>query len=221
MIAAAFDAKQKLLALSAILAILGSALWIYRTEFRLPGINVPLQESVGQVMAEETSRLMGHSGDLVIVTADTSSSPELKVQIEAFEKQLKRLGGITIAERVALDPGDDSKYRPGAGLSAKRFLKIVRKHHRAGAIVSFVGAPHLSDAELEQVKSAPKFIAETHSPEKLANLFEKKVLLAAVVPRYEFPAPGPRKPRTQREWFERYFQVLAPGKDLPKQDELP
>jgi len=221
MITAAFDAKQKLLALSALLAILGSAFWIYRTEFRSPGINVPLQEAVGQAMAKETSHLLGNSGNLVIVTAETSGIPELKVQVEAFEKELKRLGAITITDKVALDPGEESKYRPGAGLSAKRFLKIVRKHHRAGAIVSFVGAPHLSDAELEQLKSAPKFIAETHSPEKLVNLFEKKVLLAAVVPRYEFPAPGPRKPRTRSEWFERYFQVVAPGKDLPKQDELP
>src|SRR5689334_19413130 len=120
MISAAFDAKQKLLALSALVAILGSALWIYRSEFRFPGVNVPLQESVGQVMAEQTSRVMGHSGGLVIVTADTKNAPELKVQIEAFEKQLKQLGGITILERVALDPGEDSsKYRAGAGLSAK------------------------------------------------------------------------------------------------------
>src|SRR5215471_12039395 len=101
MITAAFDAKQKLLALSALLAILGSAFWIYRTEFRLPGINVPLQEAVGQVMAKETSQLLGNSGSLVIVTAETKNVPELKVQVEAFEKELKRLGGVTITERLA------------------------------------------------------------------------------------------------------------------------
>jgi len=221
MILAAFDAKQKLLALSALLAILGSALWIYRTEFLAPGFNVPLQEAVGQAIAQETSRMVGHTGGVVIVSTDTSHAPELKVQIEAFEKQLKRLGAITVTEKVVLDPGDDPKYRPGSGLSAKRFLKIVRKHHRASAIVSFVGAPHLSDVELGQLKSVPKFIAETHSPEKLINLFEKKILLAAVVPRYEFPAPGPRKPKTSREWFDHYFQIIAPGADLPKPDEAP
>ncbi len=120
-----------------------------------------------------------------------------------------------------LDPGDNPKYRPGSGLSAKRFLKIVRKNAGADAIVSFVGAPELSDEELAQMKSVPKFIAEAHSPEKFTNLLEKKILLAAIVPRYEFPAPGPKKPATGRQWFDHYFQILRPESPPPKQDELP
>jgi hypothetical protein len=221
MLSAGFDAKQKLLALSALFVILGSGLWIYRTEFGPPNINIPLHQAVGEVMAEETSRLVGHAGSVVIVTTDSPQARELKIQVEAFQKQLKRLGGITVKETVTLDPGDNPKYRAGAGLSGKRFLKIVRKNPGASAIVSFVGAPQLSDAEIAQLKSTPKFIAETHSPEKLMSLFQKKILSAAIVPRYEFPAPGPRKPHTGREWFEHYFQILASETGVPNQTELP
>ncbi len=221
MIASALDAKQKLLALSALIAILGSALWIYRTEFGAPNINVPLHQAVGQSMAVETSRLVGHRGGIIIVTTDTAHAPELKVQVQAFEKELKRIGDITVKEKVTLDPGDNPKYRPGSGLSAKRFLKIVRKHPGTDAIVSFVGAPQLSEVEIAQLKSIPKFIAETHSPDKLVSLFQKKILLTAIVPRYEFPAPGPRKPQTGPQWFERYFQIVATEGQAPHPDENP
>lgn len=213
--------KQALVGAGAILAILISAGWIYWYEFGSAKENVQLHYAVGQVMAEETARLVGHTGKIAVVTVDHRTAPELKMQIDAFEKQLKLLGQITIKDMVVLDPGDNPKYRPGAGLSAKRFLKIVRKNPSVDAIVSFVGSPELTDQELAQMKTAPKFIAETHSPEKLVKLLDKKILLSAIVPRYEFPAPGPRKPKTSREWFDRYFQILSPETALVKGDDAP
>ena len=221
MLAAAFDAKQKLIALSAVLVILGSGLWIYRREFGPPEINVPLQKAVGETMAEQTAHVVGRAGTVVLVTTELRVAPELKVQIEAFQKRLEKLGGITVKETLTLDPGDNPKYRPGSGLSAKRFLKIARKHPSASAIVSFVGAPELSESELAQLQSTPRLIAETHSPDKLVNMFDKKILLAAVVPRFEFPAPGPQKPKTGHDWFDRYFQIVGSGAQLPKVDETP
>ncbi len=201
--------KQKLTALGALLAIAASALWIYWREFATPQFNVPLHQAVGQVMAEETARLVGHSGTVLIVAMDTGKAPELKVQLDAFEKRLKALGQITVKDRLLLDPGENPKYRPGSGLSAKRFLKVARKNLGADAIVSFVGAPELTDAELARMKSAPIFIAEAHSPERLIPLLEKKILQVAIVPRYEFPAPGPRKPETDRQWFDNKFQIVT------------
>jgi hypothetical protein len=213
--------NQIFMAAAAISAIVASAAWIYWFEFGTPNQSTQLQRAVGQVMAEETTRLVGHLGKIVVVTVDKRTAPELKLQMAAFQKQLKVVGGITIKDTVTVDPGENAKYRPGAGLSAKRLLKIVRKNPGADAIVSFIGAPELSEQELAQMKTAPKFIAETHSPEKLVNLLEKKVLLSAVVPRYEFPAPGPRKPETSRQWFDRYFQILSPETALAKGDGTP
>jgi hypothetical protein len=214
-------AKRRLLLWGAIAAIIGSALRIYYVQFAAPEVNLELHQAVGRVMAEETVHLVGHNGKVVIVTVNLSGAPELKVQVDAFEKHLKLLGGVSVKEKVVLDPGDNLKYRPGAGLSAKHFLKIARKSAGADALVSFVGAPQLSDAEFQQMKSVPKFIAETHSPEKLGNLFQKKLLLVAIVPRYDFPAPGPRKPQTGRQWFDRYFQIVVPDSPLPVEEATP
>src|SRR5262249_1029676 len=155
------------LVVSAFVAILASAIWIYHFEFRASDENAPLHQSVGHALADETCRILGHRGDIVIIAMDTRHSPELKIQMDEFEKRLKQVGGITTKDKVILDPGENPKFRPGSGLSAKRFLKIVRKHSGVDAFVSFVGAPELLDEDLAQLKSGPKLIAETHSPEKL------------------------------------------------------
>ena len=213
--------KQKLMVAACLVVILASAAWIYQFEFRTPETNAPLHQAVGMALADETARVIGHHGNIVIVTMDTRKCPELKLQMDAFDRDVKRIGGITTKDRVVLDPGENPKFRPGSGLSAKRFLKIARKHPGADAIVSFVGVPELSDQDLAQLKSAPKLIAETHSPEKLINLLEKKVLVAAIVPRFDFPAPGPRKPETSRQWFDHYFQILTPESALPLANDSP
>jgi hypothetical protein len=215
------SSRSRWIVLAAVLAIVLSGIWIYRFEFTSPELNLPLHQSIGSVMAEETFRQVGHLGKIAIVTMDTRRAPELKVQQDAFQKRLKLLGSVTIADKVILDPGENPKYRPGAGLSAKRFLKIARKHAGVDAIVSFVGAPELSEEELKQLKGSPKFIAETHSPERLVNLLDKKLLMSAVVPRYEFPAPGPRQPQTARQWFDHYFQIVHADTVLPGLDESP
>jgi len=213
--------SPKLVLAAALLTILGSALWIYHYEFGTTETNVPLHQSVGQALADETERVIGRHGNIVLVTMDPRHSPEIRIQMQAFEKDIKNLGGVTIKDKVVLDPGENPKFRPGSGLSAKRFLKIARKHPGADAIVSFVGAPELTDQELAQLKSTPKLIAETHSPEKLLNLLEKKVMLSAIVPRFEFPAPGPRKPETSKQWFDHYFQILTPETPVPAADTAP
>jgi len=213
--------KQKLTACVAIIVILVSAFWIYRTQFAGHTENDRLHQAVGQVIAEETSRLVGHTGKIVVVMTDNRTAPELKIQIAAFKKQLTRLGAISIKDTLVLDPGDNPKYRPGAGLSAKRLLKIARKNADANAIVSFVGAPELTDQDLAQMKTGPKLIAETHSPEKLTNLLDNKILVSAIVPRFEFPAPGQRKPQTSRQWFDRYFQIVSAETALVKGDSAP
>ena len=212
---------QKLLLVGSVLAIVASAVWIYHYEFGSSGVNVALQQSVGQRLAEETARVVGRPARIVLVTVNIPAAPELKVQLDAFQKRLKTFGGVTVQEKVVLDPGDNPKYRAGAGLSAKHLLKIIRKHPGVDAIVSFVGAPELSDQDVAQFKTIPRLVAETHSPEKLVNLLDKKILICAIVPRFEFPAPGPRKPHTDREWFDRYFQVITPDSHLTVVEDSP
>jgi hypothetical protein len=204
--------KSWLLAVACILATVASAAWIYRTELAAPKFKVPLHRAVGQVMAEEVSRLLGQRGEVVLISIETTKVPELKVQIEEFEATLKRIGNVKIKKTYHLETEGKAKYGVGAGLSGRRFVRIVNKNLDADALVSFVGAPNLSNEELQEIPKRPKFVAESRSAEKLNKLFESKVIDLAIVSRFTFPAPIEGKPTTLREWFDKYFEIATPDR---------
>src|SRR5882724_10225758 len=108
-------AKNTLLAVASVLVIAASTAWIYYQEFKAPKHNVALHERVGQVMAEQTAKLLGPKGRLVLVTIPTGSEPELRTQLEAFRRALKGLGSYDLKEHE-LDTKDQAKYSLGAGL---------------------------------------------------------------------------------------------------------
>jgi hypothetical protein len=209
--------KNILLAVSSVLAISASATWIYFHEFKKPKHNVALHQRVGEVMAEQTSGLIGPKGRLVLITIPTATEPELRTQLDAFRRALKIRGDYEIKDHE-LDTKDQPKYGLGAGLSGRRFVRTVKNNPKADAIVSFVGAPKLSAEDLAELPKIPKFIAESRSPDHLPKLFEKQVLQVAIVSRFAFPAPGPLDPKTPQEWFNKRFQVVAAdtAKTLPK-----
>jgi len=200
--------KEVLLVVGSLAVIAGAGYWIYYREFKQPKHNVILHRKIGEVMAEQTAKAVGKKGRLVLVTIPTRPEPELATQLEAFKQTLKRLGDYDLRENE-LDTKDQPKYGLGSGLSGRRFVRTVNNNKSADGIVSFVGAPKLSDAEISELKKVPKFIAESRSPEYLPRLFEKQLIHAAVVSRFSFPAPGPVEPKTPEEWFNKRYQVLT------------
>ena len=201
--------KKIALAAGSILVIAGSSLWIYSHHFAAPKINVPLHQAVGRVMAEETAKLVDNRGKIVVIAIETAHDAELKVQLEEFEKTLKKFSGITVAKTYMLETENRAKYATGSGLSARRFIRIVNKNTAADALVSFVGAPEMKDEEFGQLQARPKFIAESRSVAKLEKLFTKQLLRVAIVSRFQFPAPVEGNPGTPRQWFDKRFQVLT------------
>jgi len=210
-------AKQTLLAVGSILAIAVSVSLIVSSS-RKPNFNVELHEGLGQVIAEETARLLNKTGEVVLITVNSSEFPVLKTQLEAFRRAIKKSGSVTLADTVFIKSDHQGKYGPGRGLSGARFLRIVEEHPKVQAFVSLVGVPHLTDEEISKLaKPRVRFVAETKLDEKLKKLFENHVLQVAIVPRFQFPAPGRKNPHTPREWFDRYFQVVQANQTLPEQ----
>ncbi len=201
--------KKIALAVGSILVIAGSSCWIYARHFAAPKINVPLHQAVGRVMAEETAKLLDHHGKIVVIAIETAHDSELKAQLDEFEKTLKQFSGVTIAKTYLLETENRAKYGAGAGLSARRFIRIVNKNTTADALVSFVGAPAMKDEEVGQLQGRPKLIVESRSVEKLEKLFTKGLLQVAIVSRFQFPAPVDGNPSTLRQWFDKRFQVVT------------
>jgi hypothetical protein len=200
--------KTTLLGVVSLLVITGSAAWIYYYQFKAPKHDVGLHQRIGEIMAEQTAKLVGPRGRLVLITIPTGPEPELRTQLAAFRRKLKALGDYELKEHE-LETKDQPKYSLGAGLSGRRFVRTVKNNPKADAIVSFVGAPALSDEELTDLPKVPKFIAEARSPENLPKLFQKQMIQVAIVSRFVFPAPDPRPPKTPQQWFDKRYQIVT------------
>jgi len=200
--------KNALLAIASLLVIACAAAWIYYNQFKAPKHDVGLHQRIGEIMAEQTARLVGSKGRLVLITIPTGPEPELRTQLDAFRRRLKTLGDYDLKEHE-LDTKDQPKYSLGAGLSGRRFVRTVKNNPKADGIVSFVGAPRLSEEELADLPKVPKFIAESRSPDHLPKLFQKQIIQVAIVSRFVFPAPDPRTPKTPQQWFDKRYQLIT------------
>ena len=200
--------KNVLLATGSILVIIASSLWIYFHEFKAAKHSVALHQRVGQVLAEQTVNLIGKKGRVVTISIDSKEWPELKTQIQAFRQTLKKLGDYEVRD-YELDTKDQPKYGVGSGLSGRRYVRTVKKCEKANVFVSFIGAPKLTKEDLAELTRKPRFIAESRSGDNLPALFENKLIDVAVVSRFDFPAPGPEKPKTPQELFTKRYQILT------------
>lgn len=200
--------KQKVAGVAAILVIAASCIWIYFTQFKTQNHNTALHQKIGSVMAEQTAQLIGKKGHIVTIAISTKEWPELKTQIDAFKAKLKSLGTYEI-RHYELDTKDQPKYGVGTGLSGRRYVRTVNKNKEADLLVSFVGAPKVTDEEAAELAKKPHLIAESRSGDNLPALFDRKLIDVAVVSRFQFPAPGPEKPRSADEWFTKRYQIVT------------
>lgn len=202
--------KEILLAVISLAAIAGAATAIY-FQTRPPGINVPLHRAMGEALAE-TAASMTNRGKIVLITLDGNKFPILKAQLEGLQTGLAKYPKLELYRTVEVETEGKPKYGPGRGLSEERFLRIAAKYSgRAEIIISLIGSPELDEEQLRRLPTPmPKFIAETRGRDELVGMFAAGVIHAAIVPRFVFPAPV-EEPRTPRDWFDTYWQVVNPA----------
>jgi len=208
---------KNLVAVGAIVAIVAAGVVIYRnTRPPKDEVKLSLQEAIGEALAEETIKATESKGKIVLITLEEGQSPELDQYVAAFKDRIYDTP-VKIARTDHISDEKSGKYGPGSGMSGKRFVRIIKKYPEADAIVSFVGTPDGEDEALKEVTApVPKFIAFSRAPDDIDEMFEDKLLFAAVVPRFEFPAPGPEKPKTKQEMYQKYYQVVRADTTKPK-----
>lgn len=191
-----------------VLVIIASCIAIYFTQFRVAKFNVGLHQRIGEVLAEQTAKLIGTKGKVVTIAIETREWPELKKQLEAFNAALVKLGDYEVRE-YELDSKDQPKYSVGSGLSGRRYVRVVNKNTDAAVFVSFIGAPSFKEGDREQLSVVPKLIVESRSTDDVASLFSQGLLDVAVVSRFHFPAPSAEAPNTPDEWFAKQYQIVT------------
>jgi len=202
--------KQLTIAAIAIAIIGASAVWIYRQNFAQPAYEptIQVQTVVGEVLAEETIKLIGTAGQIVVITLEHGQSGELDTHYESFKDGLKK-SSIKILRTDTISAGK-SKYGPGSGMSGRRFVKVVTQFAQADAIVSLVGLPDADEAELKELKGRPlpKVVAFARDPKPLPELFANQWAHVAIVPRRQGNPTAPANPKTSREWFDKQYEIV-------------
>jgi len=207
------EKKKNVVTAGAILAIfvsIGSLFFTYCD--RPPKINLKPFLAIGQITAEETSKLLSGKGKVVLVVMDTGKyqSKPLESQIETFKRTLEKQNGVILVAIEKLEMNDLMMAGPEMGLPGELYLKILQQHPDVDAIVSFVGAPRLSDDQIDELgEKIPKLVAVVGMPMGLKRYFEDQLIQVAIVPRFEPQPQGGKKPETLREWFDQTYTVVT------------
>jgi hypothetical protein len=198
----------------ATLAICAAAVGLYFVAGgRSQKINLDTYDVVGAVTAEETAKLLGDKGQVLILTRDLGpvKDPSLEAQLEAFQRTLKKQRGMSVVvEKIQIPPMQMMAL--GGGVPPDRLFKAVQAHPSLGAVVLFFGFPQLADPEIETLKkTGVKVVVVSSLRPGYKRLLERQALHLAIVPRPEPPPPGAPAARTVRERFDQDNIVLTPA----------
>lgn len=194
----------------AIMAVVASLFFLlHRPRGKMEGFALDVNQALGQRAAEEVAQLLGNKGQVGVLALEASpgqGSP-VAAQMDAFNQTLKK-HGITIAATKTLGRADMSMLMVGGGVSSKMYGELVAQAAGAGAIVSFVGLPSVSVADLQklQAQGTPLVVADTiGAGPNLAALVQAKAVALAFVP---LTAAELEKEKSQPKLFDRYYKIL-------------
>jgi hypothetical protein len=180
---------------------------------RSPKLNLDPYDVLGAVTAEETAKLLGNKGLVLLIVRDTgpNKNPSVEAELKAFQETLKKQPGLSaVIERIPLTPM--MMMATGGGAPPDEFLKAIQTHANAGAVVLFFGFPQLTEPELQTLKqSGVKMVVVSSFRTGYKQLLERQAIHLAVVPRSDAPPPGTQTPRTLRERFDQLYTTFTPA----------
>ena len=170
-------------------------------------------EVLGAVTAEETGKLTGDHGRVLVFVRDTgkAKNPWVQQQIEAFQRTLRKHAGLTlVTEKIPVSP--IRMMAGGGGLPADQLFKALETHPDLAAVVSFFGFPQLAGPDLEALKkSGVKTVVVSALRPIYKQLLELQAIQVLIVPRSNGPPPGAPAPRTLREHFDQEYTLFTPA----------
>jgi hypothetical protein len=179
-----------------------------------PRINLNPYQALGAVAAEETSKLLNHQGQIVIVLNDPGDErdPVVEAQLEAFTRNSKKSGKLTVqaVERVKMDAL--TRMNTGGTMPPDQFLGLKAKHPHADAFVLFIGFPLLPPSDLNALKAGKtKLVVVSATLPGYRELLRTGVIQLAIVPRQAGENDGTVEPKNLRDWFNQEYQIVTPS----------
>lgn len=205
------EKKSPALGVVAVLAIIGSLVYLYFTQFATgPKLNLKPFENLGFVAAEETAKIIGGQGRVIVINEvfEAMKSPNTESQIKGFKLGAAKSSGVQIKDfkefkRAMAD--DPQNWPPG---QAGRFANMAEG---ASAAVLFLSLPQdFSKEDLAALKECTtKLVLVTGQSPMVKKLLQERAIHTAIVSRFP-PKPAPEGSETPRQWFDRVYMVVTP-----------
>jgi len=209
--------RNKLIGISAGILLL-LALWAIKRQFwpTLPQINPARIMSLGQVLADATVQAVaGHGHIVAVINAQHQQSGNpLHEEFKSFQNELNKRAAVSLAA-IEVVPVDPNEMVLGNGCSGAQLQALLLKYATADAIVFLIDLPEWGRLQARRITPQPgkaRIIVALNgsAPTKreYAGYFANGVLSVLIGAR---PGPAPMaKPKTPREWFDRYYQLYTP-----------
>ena len=199
-------------------AVSAAAVSLYFALFgRSPKVELGAYEVLGVVTAEETAKLLGNQGRVLVIARDTGAdkNPSVEAQMATFERTLKKHAGLSlVTERFQATPM--LMMATGGGVPPEHLAQALQTHSDVRALVLFCGLPPLADAEWEALrKRGVKTVVVSSFRPDYAELLERNVIHMVITPRPEGPPPDARPPRTLRERFDQDYAIVTAADAAP------
>ena len=192
--------------------IVAAVVWLYLFfNPRPPAIDRPLHKKVGEVLAAEAIKLVEPGARLIVIARakEPFQVPAAAAQVDAFLLAIEKAGKNVSATRLlTVDPLRVTSVPPGD------FFDLMRQARSNDVIVSFLGPPLLNDEQVSRLAGKrPRILALCSGAMPLQvdlrQMFERQLLLTAVISRTNAPAQSTAK--DAQAAFDQMFQVVTPA----------
>jgi len=199
----------------AVIVIIGSLISLYVTQLRPANkSNLAPFVGAGQVLADETAKAIGDHGRVVLLVSALARSPNSveQQQLAGFLGEIKRHRQIQIVAtetfKIIAPPIEDAMR--DLGLTNEQFAELLRKYDDVDALVTFIELPAFNPGQpLEWPRVHPKIIAGQLPVQAGQAYLRANKIAAFIAKREESTTTAKTKPRTPREWFDKYFQLFT------------
>jgi len=204
--------KNRVLLVTIAVASVALAVFLFRRQSSGPAMNLRPSVAVGEVLAEETSRLLGGKGNIVVIGRVSAKEGQSagNEQITSLGAAMRRRASPKIGATEWL-PQPPRLSMNASDVTTEQLVALLEKHPEANAFVVFAGLPPLSPPLAEKLTARPlKLLAVCGYGTTVRRWLEAQVLAAAVVPRFGELPPGTSAPKTAKDWFSQEFELLTP-----------
>jgi hypothetical protein len=173
-----------------------------------PNLDPAPHQAVGKVLARQALSLLKPEGTITVIARDTSvfQNPATDIELASFRNELRKAGVATASVKLLqVDP-----LRP-VGVPAGDFFAWIKKETKGSVIVSLMGPPIFSDAQLAQLgEIKPAIVAFCSGPLRdqvdLRSFFARGLLQAAVVSKHNVTVT---RAASEREAFDCQFVAVT------------